>query len=152
MLSRNPYKLATDIYGIGFNTADRIAEKLGFDKSAPARAEAGILYVFNQLSNEGHVYYPYELLIEKCKEILEVDRAVITEAIDHITREGKIAIEDLGQDFDKFEANQKASILHNFILLKRALPTIWAAYLFHKKIFTRSLRTKPFKGCRKKSI
>ena len=114
MLSRNPYKLATDIYGIGFNTADRIAEKLGFDKSAPARAEAGILYVFNQLSNEGHVYYPYELLIEKCKEILEVDREVITEAIDHITREGKIAIEDLGQDFDKSEANQKGVYLAQF--------------------------------------
>lgn len=114
VLSKNPYKLATDIHGIGFNTADRIAEKLGFDKSAPVRAEAGILYVLNQLSDEGHVYYPYELLIEKCKEILEVDREVITKAIDHITCEGKIVIEDLDQDFDKSEANQKGVYLAQF--------------------------------------
>jgi exodeoxyribonuclease V alpha subunit len=114
VLSRNPYKLATDIYGIGFNTADRIAEKLGFDKSAPVRAEAGILYVLNQLSDEGHVYYPYELLIEKCKEILEVDREVITKVIDRITCEGKIVIEDLDQDFDKSEANQKGVYLAQF--------------------------------------
>ena len=54
----NPYRLATDIFGIGFVTADRIAEKLGFAKDSAVRAQAGILYVLHQLSEEGHVYYP----------------------------------------------------------------------------------------------
>ena len=67
VVKENPYRLATEIFGIGFVTADRIAEKLGFAKDSELRAEAGILYVLNQLTDEGHVYYPYEPLIEKCK-------------------------------------------------------------------------------------
>ncbi len=56
VVKENPYRLATDIFGIGFITADNIAEKLGFDKNSELRAEAGILYVLNQLSDDGHVY------------------------------------------------------------------------------------------------
>jgi exodeoxyribonuclease V alpha subunit len=114
VLNKNPYTLATDIRGIGFNTADRIAEKLGFDKSAPVRAEAGILYALNELADEGHVYYPYKPLIEKCEEMLEVDREVIVKAFGKIDNEKKIVVEDLNQDFDKFEANQKAIYLKRF--------------------------------------
>jgi exodeoxyribonuclease V alpha subunit len=62
IIKRNPYRLATDIIGIGFLTADRIAEKLGFSKDSQLRAESGILYILNQLSTEGHTYYPYEQL------------------------------------------------------------------------------------------
>lgn len=114
VVSQNPYRLATDIHGIGFLTADRIAQKMGFEKSAPARAEAGILHVLRQLSEEGHVYFPYELLIEKCKEILDVDREVITRAIGSIVLEGRLVIEDLTQDFRAFEPNHKAVYLKAF--------------------------------------
>ena len=58
VVRENPYRLATDIFGIGFVTADRIAEKLGIARDAEMRVEAGILYVLHQLSEEGHVYYP----------------------------------------------------------------------------------------------
>ena len=58
IVSQNPYRLASDIFGIGFLTADKIAASMGFEKNAPARVEAGILYVLHQLSEEGHVYYP----------------------------------------------------------------------------------------------
>jgi len=71
IVKTNPYRLAKDIFGIGFLTANKIAEKLGIAKNSELRAEAGILYVLNQLSDDGHVYYPYELLIKKCQEILE---------------------------------------------------------------------------------
>jgi exodeoxyribonuclease V alpha subunit len=60
----NPYRLAADIFGIGFLTADRIAERLGFAKDSGLRAEAGLLYVLHQLADEGHVYCPYELLVK----------------------------------------------------------------------------------------
>jgi exodeoxyribonuclease V alpha subunit len=66
IVRENPYRLATDVFGIGFVTADRIAEKLGFSKDSPLRAEAGTLFVLHLLADEGHVFYPYELLVKKC--------------------------------------------------------------------------------------
>jgi len=114
VVSKNPYRLATDIFGIGFLTADKIARKMGFEKSAPVRAEAGVLYVLNQLAEEGHVYYPYESLMEKCKETLEVDGDVVAQGIGTMAFEGKIVIEDLNQDFEAFRPNQKAVYLKHF--------------------------------------
>jgi exodeoxyribonuclease V alpha subunit len=114
VVSKNPYRLATDIFGIGFLTADKIARKMGFEKSAPVRAEAGVLYVLNQLAEEGHVYYPYESLMEKCKETLEVDGDVVAQGIGTMAFEGRIVIEDLNQDFEAFRPNQKAVYLKHF--------------------------------------
>lgn len=114
VVSENPYRLAADVSGIGFLTADRIAQKMGFDKHAPARAEAGILHVLKQTSDEGHVYFPYELLVERCKEILDVEREVVTRAIGAVLLEDKIAIEDLTLDFGAFEPNHKAVYLKPF--------------------------------------
>jgi exodeoxyribonuclease V alpha subunit len=95
VVKENPYRLATDIFGIGFITADNIAEKLGFDKNSELRAEAGIIYVLNQLSDDGHVFYPYEPLIEKCQEILQVDKEIIIKALGVIDLNDRIVIEDL---------------------------------------------------------
>lgn len=114
VLTRNPYTLATDIFGIGFNTADKIAGKLGFEKSVPVRVEAGIFYVMNQLADEGHVYYPYEPLIEKCGEILEVDQDVMIKAFGSVTYEGKIVMEDMHEDLEGFVPNKKAVYLARF--------------------------------------
>ena len=109
IVKENPYRLAMDIFGIGFLTADRIAEKLGFAKDSEVRAEAGILYVLHQLSDEGHVFYPYEPLIEKCQEILEVVRDVISRALGTISAQEKIVIEDLDG-----EVGQRAVYLAKF--------------------------------------
>jgi exodeoxyribonuclease V alpha subunit len=114
VVSKNPYRLATDIFGIGFLTADKIARKMGFEKSAPVRAEAGVLYVLNQLAEEGHVYYPYESLMEKCKETLEVDGDVVAQGIGTMAFEGRIVIEDVNQGFEAFRPNQKAVYLKHF--------------------------------------
>jgi exodeoxyribonuclease V alpha subunit len=96
----NPYRLATDIFGIGFITADRIAEKLNVPKESPMRAEAGILYVLHQLSDDGHVCYPYELLIGKSGEILGVGRETIVQALDRLVLDKKIIIEDCNTSGD----------------------------------------------------
>lgn len=93
VVSENPYRLATDIFGVGFITADKIAEKLGMDRNAPMRIEAGILYVLNQLADEGHVYYPRGPLVAKCGEILEVDEATIPAAFTRLAEEKMIFIE-----------------------------------------------------------
>ncbi len=114
VVKKNPYRLATDIFGIGFVTADQIAEKLGFAKDSELRAEAGILYVLNQLSEEGHVYYPYELLIEKCQEILQVGREVVVNAFGSITLEKRIVIEE-------FKENNKAVYLSKFFVSETSI-------------------------------
>ncbi|HEY3275233.1 MAG TPA: ATP-dependent RecD-like DNA helicase [Syntrophorhabdaceae bacterium] len=89
----NPYRLATDIFGIGFLTADRIAEKLGIEKDSPMRAEAGILHVLHQLADEGNVYYPYGPLVKKCAEILEIEEGKMPAFIGKVASEKKIIIE-----------------------------------------------------------
>jgi exodeoxyribonuclease V alpha subunit len=95
VVQENPYRLATDIFGIGFLTADRIAEKLGFAKDSELRAEAGILYVLHQLGDEGHVYYTLNPLLTKCQEILEVDQEILLRALETLGAEQKIVLEDL---------------------------------------------------------
>ena len=107
-------------------TADKIAEKLGFAKDSELRAEAGILYVLHQLSDDGHVYYPYEPLIDKCKEILQVDREPITKAMGTIALDKRIVIEELNSrealDEDHQE-NNKAVYLAKFHVSEPASPT-----------------------------
>jgi exodeoxyribonuclease V alpha subunit len=119
----NPYRLATDIFGIGFITADRIAEKLGFAKDSELRAEAGILYVLNQLADDGHVYYPYEPLVEKCQKILQVDREVIVKAFGMIAFDKRIIIEDLNEDIEEFRENNKAVYLAKLHLCETSIAT-----------------------------
>ena len=98
VVQENPYRLATDIFGIGFLTADKIAEKLGFARDSELRAEAGILYVLHQLADEGHVYYPLNQLMTKSQEILEVDQEILLRALDTLRAEQKIVLEDLEEN------------------------------------------------------
>ena len=91
----NPYRLAHDIYGIGFMTADKIAQNLGIDRNSLIRAKAGLLYVLNQLTEEGHVYYPETQLIHKAKEILHVDEEIVTLAVRELSKEKELFLEDL---------------------------------------------------------
>jgi exodeoxyribonuclease V alpha subunit len=114
IVKRNPYRLATDIFGIGFLSADRIAEKLGFAKDCQIRAEAGILYVLQQLAEDGHVFYPYERLVEKSQEILQVDREVISRACGTIAVDKRVTFEDLNRELAEFRQNHKAVYLPKF--------------------------------------
>jgi exodeoxyribonuclease V alpha subunit len=114
VVQENPYRLAADIFGIGFVTADGIAEKLGFSKDSALRAEAGIQYVLHQMADKGHVYYPYEPLLEKCLEILQVDREVVAKALGSIAVDKKIIIEDLNDNIEAFRENNKAVYLEKY--------------------------------------
>ena len=91
----NPYCLADDIWGIGFKTADSIAEKLGYEKNDLRRCRSGILYTLSKLSEDGHVYSEREQLIKSAKELLSAEEEPITQALDEM-----IAKEDLILDED----------------------------------------------------
>jgi exodeoxyribonuclease V alpha subunit len=121
IVQENPYRLATDIFGVGFITADKIAEKMGFAKDSDLRAAAGILYVLHELTDEGHVYYPYELLIEKCKEMLDIDREIIVKAMGTVTADKHIVIEDIKQDLAEFQENNKAVYLAGYHIAEKNL-------------------------------
>ncbi|NLJ49200.1 MAG: ATP-dependent RecD-like DNA helicase [Candidatus Atribacteria bacterium] len=94
-VQENPYRLATDIFGIGFITADRIAQKLGLPKDAPARIEAGILYTLNKFAENGHVYVPTSDLLSKCQEILDVEENEAKKALFYLSQQNSVFIEKI---------------------------------------------------------
>lgn len=96
VVRENPYRLAMDIHGIGFTTADALARKLGFDESSPLRAEAGVLYTLMHLTEDGHIYYPRNLLVEEASGKLSISPELAEGAVDDLEREERVVIEDLG--------------------------------------------------------
>lgn len=72
VVTKNPYSLAEDIFGIGFRIADNIAAKVGITPDSKFRIRAGVKYVLNTASSNGHVYLPMEVLIQKSSELLEI--------------------------------------------------------------------------------
>jgi exodeoxyribonuclease V alpha subunit len=90
VMSENPYRLARDIRGIGFRTADLIAEKLGFEKTAMIRVRAGISFALTKAMADGHCGLPLTELLPKATELLEVPEDLIRTAIDLELAEGTI--------------------------------------------------------------
>ncbi|MFV0546214.1 MAG: ATP-dependent RecD-like DNA helicase [Bacteroides sp.] len=83
-VKENPYRLADDIWGIGFKTADGIAAKMGYEKNDLRRCRSGIFYTLSQLSNDGHVYADEEQLLTSAKELLEADESSVSEAMNQM--------------------------------------------------------------------
>ncbi|MCB9077583.1 MAG: AAA family ATPase [Anaerolineaceae bacterium] len=97
IVQETPYRLARDIYGIGFLTADKIARSLGIEPDAPQRVAAGIEYTLNQLADQGHVYAPRDHLIEAAVKILDVMANQVDAQIDGLQQEDRIKVEDLAK-------------------------------------------------------
>lgn len=96
VMKENPYKLADDVYGIGFKTADALAAKLGIDRESFKRCRAGIFYTLSHLSEEGHCYATSEQLVEKCVEILEIEEPKIVMSVDYLCKEKELIREEDG--------------------------------------------------------
>ena len=90
IVQENPYRLADDIWGIGFKTADRIAEKMGFEKDRFIRLRSGILYALNKLAENGHCFAVRDQLIQKAKELLETDIPELEITLDEMMRTGDV--------------------------------------------------------------
>ncbi|MGO8881210.1 MAG: ATP-dependent RecD-like DNA helicase [Desulfomonilaceae bacterium] len=114
VVKENPFHLAMDIFGIGFVTADKIAENLGFQKNSPVRVQAGVIYVLSQMADEGHVYYPYGALIEKCIKVLEVAQEAIAEALDILFSEKRIVIDNPSERDVRSNSETSAVYLSTF--------------------------------------
>ena len=105
VVRENPYRLAMDIHGIGFVTADGVAMKLGFAPDSDLRAEAGLLYILRRITEDGHVFYPYEELVQQTADELGVESELIRQAVLTLTREERVVLEDLtGDSGESFQA------------------------------------------------
>jgi exodeoxyribonuclease V alpha subunit len=94
----DPYRLARDIQGIGFKTADVIAESLGIGKQSDLRARAGVEYVLLQLTEEGHCGYGREELVAIAIRLLEIPDEIIQSAVEYLLREGRVVARTLDGD------------------------------------------------------
>ncbi len=95
LISENPYRLARDIRGIGFRTADQIAGKLGIEKTALIRVRAGIAYALTEAMDEGHCGLPAEELISLTQTLLEVPAELVETALGLELEGGAVIADDL---------------------------------------------------------
>jgi exodeoxyribonuclease V alpha subunit len=86
----NPYRLAEDIWGIGFQTADKLSLQLGMDRHSPQRAHAALLHALREFSEQGHVGYPEIAVIEKTAEMTQISTATIQQAIEQAREQDEI--------------------------------------------------------------
>ncbi len=93
VVKENPYRLADDIWGIGFRTADTIAEKLGVEKETAVRLRSGLLYTLNRLSEEGHCYARRDQLLKTGSELLSVEESVLPPVLDEMVRQDDVKTE-----------------------------------------------------------
>src|SRR5215207_495841 len=99
VITDDPYRLARDVRGIGFRTADAIAAKLGMEKTAPQRLRAGVSFALNTATDEGHCALPLAILIGLAERLLEVDAVLIETALQEELRRGEAIIADnLGEE------------------------------------------------------
>jgi exodeoxyribonuclease V alpha subunit len=101
IVKNDPYRLARDIFGIGFVTADKIARNIGIAADAPQRVAAGIEYSLNQLADEGHVFAPRDQLIQTAVNILEVQPAQVDAQIEILRQNERIKIEVIKQSAEE---------------------------------------------------
>src|SRR5262252_9453006 len=97
VMTENPYRLARDIRGIGFKTADAIAVKLGIEKTAMIRVRAGIAYALTAAMDEGHCGLPTDDLVPLAERLLEVPEQLIRTALELELREGTVIAERVGE-------------------------------------------------------
>src|SRR6267378_3512065 len=97
VMSENPYRLARDIRGIGFKTADAIAMKLGIEKTAMIRVRAGISFALTEAMDEGHCGLPTDELVPLAEKLLEVPTELVRAALDLETSEGTVVADSVGE-------------------------------------------------------
>ena len=132
IVSKNPYQLATDIYGIGFITADTIARKLGIAPDSDFRYQAGLLYVLSQAGEEGHCFLPVKKLVEHSTKRLAlpdapVDPARIEVLIDEMAKEQHLIVEQGYGDLADQQICYAPAFYHTEVALARRLASFASA-------------------------
>jgi len=93
-IQENPYRLAEDVFGIGFKKADFIAKDVGIEKTSPLRIKAGIHHILLQSTDQGHTFLPLEEVEEKTAKLLQVEENLVGKNLTVLQQKGEIIIED----------------------------------------------------------
>ena len=94
-VQENPYRLAEDLFGVGFKKADKIAEKMGIARDDEHRIKSGIKYTLNYFAGEGNTFLPQNVLCEKAGGMLELEREKISDCLVEMAFQGDVHIENL---------------------------------------------------------
>ena len=103
-INENPYRLSEDIYGIGFKTADNIANKMGISNNSPYRIEAGLKFIIMEFAGDGHCYVPKEELIHKSSKLLNVDVELLEDSIRELALKNSFYIVNNGEEINVYYA------------------------------------------------
>jgi exodeoxyribonuclease V alpha subunit len=95
VVRREPYRLAADVWGIGFKTADQIAQRLGIPHDSPERVKAGLQFTLSEASDDGHCYLPEIELVARAAKLLDVDAELATRCLDELISEEGVVAEPL---------------------------------------------------------
>jgi exodeoxyribonuclease V alpha subunit len=95
VVRREPYRLAADVWGIGFKTADQIAQRLGIPHDSPERVKAGVQFALSEASDDGHCYLPEAKLLERATGLLGVDADLAGRCLEDLVAEEGVAAEPL---------------------------------------------------------
>ncbi|RMH17087.1 MAG: ATP-dependent RecD-like DNA helicase [Acidobacteria bacterium] len=95
VVKENPYRLAQEVYGIGFQTADRIARDVGLPADDPQRLAAGVIYALRRAADDGHTYLPEEELLERAGEVLGVAPQALEPVVAHLAAAGELILRPL---------------------------------------------------------
>ena len=125
-VKENPYRLADDIRGIGFKTADNIAGKMGYGKNDQRRCKSGLIYTLNQLANEGHVYAEEEQLVKAAIGLLEADEESIRKALADMARTEDLKMEDEAIYLPPFYFAEVGTAHHLLALLRESEGNLFA--------------------------
>jgi len=101
VVKEDPYRLAEDIQGIGFLTADKIAQKTGIPKDSPKRAAAGLIYLLEKMAEEGNVFCPYNELLSRAEKELTIGKEPLLKGFASLFERGRIALEHMPGNGDK---------------------------------------------------
>jgi exodeoxyribonuclease V alpha subunit len=93
LVRSNPYRLAADVWGFGFHTADELAARLGIDRASPFRASAAIRYVLQELTQKGHVGFSESGVIEEAQKMTQIPLDVLTAAVESERQSGEVVRE-----------------------------------------------------------
>jgi exodeoxyribonuclease V alpha subunit len=94
-IKENPYQLADDIRGIGFQTADELAARLGIERNSPHRARAAIRYALHELAGEGHCGYPEAGAVQQTLRLVDIDQVIVEVAINTAVQDRSLIREDI---------------------------------------------------------
>ncbi len=130
IVQQDPYRLARDIYGVGFKTADRIAQDMGLPSDHPTRIEAGLVYVLSQSADEGHVFVVRQQLLQNASTLLDVSLDLMQPALERLDQTGAVKQEDIPASPDPVPAVYltplyfiEVGVAERLLKLMGALPT-----------------------------